>query len=245
MINKKGFTIIETMIVLAISALLFVMAIAALNGKEAETAFVTSANTLKSQYIEYLAYDSDGYFNYNNHYQYNCYSNGLAKDKPGTSPLGTSSSCIFLGSIFEPKTYSLKIDQIWGATYNNSTLPVSNYAQETYLYHGTNFSLVNTPQSLKLYSMTYNSNQPLNSGEFIATINSNSAKGGSQLGLGLEAATSKLPSGSFNENQLKPVNQVVVCYSNLITSTRSRYAVYYFSEGNGTIGVNLKLQNQC
>ncbi len=233
------------MIVLAISALLFVMAIAALGGKEAETAFVTSANTLKSQYVEHLAYISDGYFNYNSHYNYQCYSSGLPSDTPGSSSLGTSSSCIFLGSIFEPQKYSLLVDQIWGSTYNTSSQLVSNYSQETYLYHGTINSVVKTPQTLKFYKMTYNLNQPFNSDQFITTINSNSAKGGSQLGLGLEVATSKLPTGSFKPSLLKSVNQVVVCYSNLITSTRSRYAVYYFSEGNGTIGVNLKLQNQC
>ncbi len=236
------------MIVLAISALLFVMAIAALGGKEAETAFVTAANTLKSQYIEYLAYDSDGYFNYNSGNRYTCNNTSSPPTvTPTTKPslLGTSSSCIFLGSIFEPNLpkpyqFKLKVDQIWGATYNTSTL-VSNYAEETYLYNSTINSVVKTPQTLKFDKMTYNSNQPLNSGEFIAAINSNSAKGGSQLGLGLEIATSKLSSGSFKADRLKPVNQVVVCYIN----SRSRYAVYYFSEGNGTIGVNLKLQNQC
>jgi len=248
MFNNKGFTIIETMIVLAISALLFVAAVAALNGQESQTAFVTSANTLQSQYQQYLAYDSDGYFNYNNNYTYQCYSSGLLSDNPGHSSLGTSSTCIFLGSIFSPKEYKLNVYQIWGSTTDSNGLVVNNYNQETYLFHGTNFSTVNTPQTLQFKKMFYGRTlQPLSSNQFVATVNSNSAKNGSQLGLGLEAVNDnkELPSGSFQPSLLTPTNLVIACYANPNTSTSSRYAVYYFSEGNGTINVNLKLQNRC
>jgi len=253
MFNHKGFTIIETMIVLAVSAFLFVAAVAALNSKESDTAFITSANTVQSLYQQYLTYDSDGYFNFRGNYNYLCSSNANPQF-PGQSSLGSSPTCIFLGSVFSPNKNNLNIYQIIGSsTYNNYLNQVNNYQQESSLYLVNTFSTVNTTNDLQFIKMLSSiNNQPTTisqTNQFAATINSNSAVGGSQLGLGLEVVKSgsgQLTKGSsFSPSLLEPASQVVLCYLNMLAKNNSRYAVYYFSEGDGTINVNLKLQNQC
>lgn len=55
-----GFTIVETMIFLAISALMFILAIGAMSGKQQQTEFNTSVGTLKSELNLVLSNVSNG-----------------------------------------------------------------------------------------------------------------------------------------------------------------------------------------
>ncbi|MHB1865526.1 MAG: pilus assembly FimT family protein [Candidatus Saccharimonadales bacterium] len=57
-----GFTIVETMIFLGISALMFVLAIGAMSGKQQQTEFDTSVGTLKSELNQVLSDVSVGNF---------------------------------------------------------------------------------------------------------------------------------------------------------------------------------------
>jgi prepilin-type N-terminal cleavage/methylation domain-containing protein len=102
--NKSplGYTIIEVMIVLAISGVMFLIAADFVNGKEQRTAFTDGVNTLASNIQDVIEQIGDG--NYSNIPITCLVKNGsLAISNPALTaptPQGTNSDCVFLGKVF-------------------------------------------------------------------------------------------------------------------------------------------------
>ncbi len=99
--NYGGYTIIEVIIVLAISSLLLISATAVFNGQQRETDFSQAVQDLSSKFQSYSAQINAGTFPDSD--SYSCaISSGrpvLSTTAPGTK--GTRESCIFLGRAFQ------------------------------------------------------------------------------------------------------------------------------------------------
>ncbi len=114
--NKQplGYTIIEVLIVLAVTGLMFVIAVNFINGKQERTAFTTGVNEMASRIQDVIEQVHDG--------QYSdiglmCTPNPTRVDvRPSVTPLtdtqGTNSGCVFLGKVLhfpvgQPEKYDI------------------------------------------------------------------------------------------------------------------------------------------
>lgn len=89
--TEAGFTIVETLIFLAISGLMFVLAIGAMSGKQQQTEFQTGVDTFQSQLNQALSDVSTGSYNYQDEVSGNYTS---CTGASGTIVISTSSSTI-------------------------------------------------------------------------------------------------------------------------------------------------------
>lgn len=98
--KQRGFTIVETLIVLAVTGALFLMATLAINGKQNSTEFQQSINDVQSvlrQSIEQVG--SGDYPDTNN---FTCDgTTGTVNIQPGTGRQGSNNGCIFVGKVLQ------------------------------------------------------------------------------------------------------------------------------------------------
>jgi type II secretory pathway pseudopilin PulG len=93
-----GFTIVETMIVLAVTGLLFVAVANTWFGRQHKTEFQTSAQEIRSQIQQVISDVQNGYFpNQNN---FSCHD-GTALSTLAPGEQGTNKPCVFLGKVIQ------------------------------------------------------------------------------------------------------------------------------------------------
>lgn len=98
--KQRGFTIVETLIVLAVTGALFLMATLAVNGKQNATQFQQAVNDIQSvlrQNIEEVGagdYPDTGNFTCDG-------TTGTVNIQAGTSKQGSNNGCIFLGKALQ------------------------------------------------------------------------------------------------------------------------------------------------
>ena len=100
--HSNGFTVVETIIVLAVTGILFVSAVSLIEGRQNEAEFMTGINNLQQQIQQIINETASGYYP-NNGTTFSCSSS------PGSAPTitplpsgstqyqGTNGDCIFLG----------------------------------------------------------------------------------------------------------------------------------------------------
>jgi prepilin-type N-terminal cleavage/methylation domain-containing protein len=95
----SGYTIIEVMIVLAVSGVMFLIAASFINGKQARTAFTAGVNQMASNLQDIIEQVTDGKYS---DIPLSCSFIGGSLTFPvGTTNLqGTNADCVFLGKIF-------------------------------------------------------------------------------------------------------------------------------------------------
>jgi hypothetical protein len=106
-ISAAGFTLVEVMIFLAISGVMFVSALNLFNGKQNETEFTTGLNTFVSQLQSTINNVSTGYYN--------------VADNVICTPSGSGSSAVPVPSLAAAGSPS-KIGQNYGCTYIGEVL---------------------------------------------------------------------------------------------------------------------------
>lgn len=100
-----GFTIVETMIVLAVTGMIFLSAAVLINGKEAKVQFTTAMQNIQSQIQQTIGEVQSGF--YPNNSNFTCIANTPNVNiNGGSAKQGTNSGCIFLGKAmqFGPST---------------------------------------------------------------------------------------------------------------------------------------------
>jgi len=98
--RKEGYTIIEVMIVLSVSAIIFTAVIAGYKGQSTKTHFTNAVRDMENKIQDILNDVSTGY--YPNASNFHCSRVGspaahILIDPAGTSEQGTNQDCIFLG----------------------------------------------------------------------------------------------------------------------------------------------------
>lgn len=99
--NKQllGYTIVEVMVVLAVSGVMFLIAATFINGKQARTSFTTGVNQMASQIQNIIEQVTNGRYS---DIPLGCTvittgTNGKLKITAATTTQGTNSQCVFLG----------------------------------------------------------------------------------------------------------------------------------------------------
>jgi prepilin-type N-terminal cleavage/methylation domain-containing protein len=98
--HPRGYTIIEVMIVLAVSGVMFVLAASFINGKQERTAFTEGVNDTASRLQDVIEQVGDGEYS---DIKLNCQFNGSQTTFPTTLPSqnqGANSPCVFLGKLW-------------------------------------------------------------------------------------------------------------------------------------------------
>lgn len=94
--QSSGFTIVETMIVLAVTGVLFVSVMAVMSGKQSKTQFNQAMNSLKTQVEQVIGEVQSGYFPDTG--GFSCIGGNLTG---GSSAQGTNVDCVFLGKVIQ------------------------------------------------------------------------------------------------------------------------------------------------
>ena len=97
--RQGGFTIIEVMIVLAVSGMLFISAAVMISGRQNQTAFDQAIQQVQSQVQQTLNEVSTGY--YPNKSDFSCTAGAQPSLSAIASNQGTNTGCIFLGKAIQ------------------------------------------------------------------------------------------------------------------------------------------------
>ncbi len=100
--RSAGFTIVEVLIVLAVSGALMVSAVALINGRQNKTEFQTGINNVQQQIQQIINETTSGY--YPNVANFTCIGNangGVVKFAAGSTNQGANDGCIFLGKAIQ------------------------------------------------------------------------------------------------------------------------------------------------
>lgn len=103
-IRQSGFTIVETLIVLAVTGALFVAAALLVNGRQNKTEFSTAINNLQQQLQQIIGQTESGYFPDNGNFSCTidtADSNHKLNITATPAKQGTNQGCIFLGNVLQ------------------------------------------------------------------------------------------------------------------------------------------------
>lgn len=98
--HKKGFTIVETLIVLAVTGLLFASAVILISGRQNKTEFSTGSRQIQSRFQQVIDDIANGYYPSNNSLK--CINAaGTPTVSNASTPEGTNDQCMFLGKAIQ------------------------------------------------------------------------------------------------------------------------------------------------
>ncbi len=235
--NKySGYTIIEVLIVLAISSFMFVIASQFISGKAADTSFRTGVNEMASRIQDAIDQVNSGQFSDVN-IKCQVIENIVTASLDNTGSQGTNSPCVFVGKYmsFTNDSSTYTVDTLAGKRMNganpSATLAAISPTAVSDLQVSKTIS-----QGLKLYSPN----------TFFGII----------LGLGNLNGSGAFTSGAQNSQMysgtlstLSPTNNVVLCFTD-----GSRYGSVIVGESNSTMTARAKFymtsnvannQNNC
>jgi prepilin-type N-terminal cleavage/methylation domain-containing protein len=96
-----GFTIVEVMIVLAVSSLLLISAAALIDGRQAKTEFTTGIHDEQQKIQQIINETSSGYYPNGHNFTCNGSASGPVSFTAGANAQGTNAGCIFLGKALQ------------------------------------------------------------------------------------------------------------------------------------------------
>lgn len=231
--QTAGFTIVETLIFLAISALMFVLAVSTMAGKQQTTEFSTAVDTFQSKFNQVLSDVSNG--NYPELNQ-NISCNERGTYPPAITTLRSSStpngSCTIVGEIiaFTNTTVgsqpSYSVFPVFGRNYNSSTLPGSSSQLATTISEAQPYISSSFTQNVAMpFGLTiYNKGIMANGNHYGAfgIFSFTSFDGSSTTGSGAShVELFPIPITNVNDSENKIVN--IVDYGTLSPSSSAGY----------------------
>lgn len=187
--NTNGYTIVETLIFLAVSSALLVAAMVTIGGRQNSTRFSQSIRQVQSE-IDVIMNDvATGYYQRNN--EIDCDAGVSGKPVTagtGTNQIGTNAGCIFLGRImhFSPdnignnntyKTYSVVGRQFKAGPLSDI---VTSYGEAAPIRLPGNTDSVNLSEGLTIKSMKINGTDKTGAVGFFAGLDQYSFDSGGQ-----------------------------------------------------------------
>ncbi len=98
-LSAQGFTIVETLIVLAVTGTLFLSAVALIDGKQAKTNFQVGIRTIQQQFQKIINQTVSGYYPNNSNFSCNVRPAPPLQIMSGSpTGQGTNQDCIFVGN---------------------------------------------------------------------------------------------------------------------------------------------------
>lgn len=147
--RAQGFTIVEVMIVLAVTGALFISAALLIAGRQNQTEFDQGIRQIQSQIQQTINEVSSGF--YPNRSNFTCTAAaGSINISPGGSGQGTNSGCIFLGKVMQFKVHGTSPEQfatfsVAGLQKNSSGNDVSSLSEASPLAIAPGPSHANIP----------------------------------------------------------------------------------------------------
>jgi len=269
-LKTRGFTIVEIIIVMTVTAILLVSALTLFSGKQSAVQFNQAANDLQSQVNQIISNVQTGY--YNRPANFTCTKSGSmpAIASGGSQDLGTNADCIFLGRAIQffvsgTNDNGFDVYNLLGLHYDpgtsNAVSTLANaspiaLAPGTVTNGGfpTDFTETdNLLYGLQAVSMQYNGSAATKSGivAIVSNINGNPAAGGSST-----ASLYVVNNGNTNTDQTaaqaaeeidKPnaanftaVDSVTVCFD----GGTSLYAILTIGSNNRQLTTTLNMLNK-
>ncbi len=99
--NSRGYTIVESMIFLAVSGLMFVMAASFVSGKQAKSEFRHSMDEINSQVQQIINDVSNGFYPSTENFQCTAGATGAPSIVGGTNVQGSNLGCTFIGKVIQ------------------------------------------------------------------------------------------------------------------------------------------------
>lgn len=99
--NKQGYTIVETMIFLAISGLMFVMAAVFISGKQGTAEFRQGMNDINSNLQQVINDVGNGFYPSNSGFTCSSSGSDLAFTSATSTTQGANLGCVFLGKVVQ------------------------------------------------------------------------------------------------------------------------------------------------
>lgn len=133
--QARGFTIIETMMVLAVSAGLFVAIAAVLAGRQNRTEFSQSIQDIKTQIQQQISDVGSGLYGNTNNFSCSAGATAPILTSVASGDQGSNEGCIFLGKALQFKVAGtsnpeeFRIYTIAGLQKNNSGAEVASYSE--------------------------------------------------------------------------------------------------------------------
>lgn len=120
----SGFTIVETMIVLAVTSMLFVSAALLINGRQAHAQFETAINGMQQQLQQIINQTSSGY--YPNNGNFTCQSSAAGPFiQSGSAGQGSNGACIFIGNVIRFSSSQTSVPSGTRATEQFTLFPLA------------------------------------------------------------------------------------------------------------------------
>lgn len=261
--TQRGFTIVEVMIVLAITGVLFVAITATLQGKRQKTEFNQAINAVKTEIEQYINEAQSGHYPSDASFTANCSGLASAPAPYATGSIsapeqGANNGCIYLGRLLQ---------------FSNTAFGDNPQSYKTYTLMGVNgkasfvdsnpqivdidSTMVKKPLQfgLTLESMTANGN-PVGAVAFVPSIGE---KGSSNLIYGSQAdsdvvaiETSISDSGvegtinnKLSSGILNPDGGVKICFKDGYNQNQSALITIGGSSGTSTVSLSIKGTGNC
>jgi len=163
--RQGGFTIVEVMIVLAVTGLIFLSALALINGRTSQAEFTTAIQNTQSQIQQVINEVGNGF--YPNNGTFNCTGGAgtLTINSGGSPGQGANNGCIFLGKIIQFTASSTSSTHFTTYTVAGSQLDATGQEVQSY-QSASALALAQasaTPPASGLYSLR-GSQTPLENG---------------------------------------------------------------------------------
>ena len=140
--SNKGFTIVEVMMVLAISGAMFVIAFFGMRGQRESVGFRQALDGVEQKIREIFNNVDNGYFG--NVGQYTCKlvsGNPVLEESQDGSSGGNNTDCVFIGKSISFNDNQMTINTIIGSRTDNAVTSEPEQLKETYaINNGVTFS---------------------------------------------------------------------------------------------------------
>lgn len=147
---NNGFTIVEVLIVLAVSGAILLSAIILVNGRQNKTAFTAAINDVQSQITQTINDVTNGYYPNSNNFV--C-SNGTIS--VGNNGQGTNQGCIFLGRAMQFAVQGTSPQQVEIYTIMGKQLTAGGEEASSYNASGSKVPVINNNNTNPLSAASY------------------------------------------------------------------------------------------
>jgi len=111
-VGLAGFTIVETMIVLAVTGALFVAIAGTLAGRQRSNEFTQSINDVRTQIQQVVTEIRNGYYPSSNDFSCRNTGSALAIDRSTSVNQGKNTDCVFLGKVMQFNVNGLDMSNV-------------------------------------------------------------------------------------------------------------------------------------
>lgn len=241
--SPLGYTIVEVMIVLMISGVMFVIAASFINGKQERTSFSEGTNNLVSQIQSIVQDVTDGHYS---DVPVSCTQSGggttITASSSGGSGQGENPQCVFWGKL----VHFYKNGTTFPETYETVSLAAARTTNPTPGEEGIPglTTQTNIPQSLQVESMhvydpgntnhgNYNVGFTQSLGTVADAANGVYQSGAQTVGLVYSSALTQNTSISGNENNVTQVNIHTASSAAICLTDGLRWAVLFIGTPPG------------